>query len=41
MIVNYKLLVRDEVVRDGDSSSVYIAVFVMLWVVSLVGNAFH
>lgn len=41
LIINYKLLDRDEVVRHSDSSSVYIAVFVMIWVVSLVGNAFH
>lgn len=40
-IVNYKLLERDEIVRDSDSASVYIAVLVMLWVGSLVGNAFH
>jgi hypothetical protein len=41
LIVNYKLIERDEVIRNNDISSVYIAVFVMIWVGSLVGNAFH
>lgn len=41
MIINYKLLERDEVVRHSDHASVYIAVMVMIWVCSLVGNAFH
>lgn len=41
LVVNYKVLERDEVVRDGDSSAIYIAVLVMVWVGSLVGNAFH
>lgn len=40
-VVNYKLLDRDAVVRDSDSTTLYIAVLVMLWVCSLVGNAFH
>jgi hypothetical protein len=39
--VNYKLLERDEVVRDAAGVSVYIAVLVMLWVGSLTGNVFH
>jgi hypothetical protein len=41
LIVNYKLLERDVVVRNSDSSTLYIAVLVMVWVGSLVGNAFH
>ncbi len=40
-IVNYRLLERDVVVRDSDSSSIYIAVLVMVWVFSLVGYAFR
>ena len=40
-VVNYRLLERDEVVRDDGSVSVYIAVLVMVWVGSLTGNAFH
>jgi hypothetical protein len=41
LFVNYKVLERDAVVRDGDAASVYIAVLVMAWVGSLLGNAFH
>ncbi|HEX8749415.1 MAG TPA: hypothetical protein VF717_19720 [Pyrinomonadaceae bacterium] len=41
LIVNYKLLERDEIVRNSDYASVYIAVLVMVWVGSLLGNAFH
>ena len=41
LFVNYKVLERDEVVRDGDAASVYIAVLVMAWVGSLLGNVFH
>jgi hypothetical protein len=41
LVVNYKLLERDAVVRDSDSSAVYIAVLVMVWVGSLLGNVFH
>jgi hypothetical protein len=41
LVVNYKLLERDDVVRDDDSTAIYIAVLVMVWVGSLVGNAFH
>ena len=41
LVVNYKLLERDVVVRSDDSVSIYIAVLVMVWVGSLVGNAFH
>src|ERR1044072_1659833 len=41
LFVNYKLLERDVVVRSDDSVSIYIAVLVMVWVCSLVGNAFH
>ena len=41
VFVNYRLLERDEVVRDGDSAAIYIAVLTMAWAVSLVGNAFH
>ena len=41
LFVNYKLLERDAVVRDGDSASIYIAVLVMVWVGSLLGNVFH
>lgn len=40
-IVNYKLLERDEVVRDDGFVTVYVAVLVMVWVGSLAGNAFH
>jgi len=41
LIVNYKLLERDAVVRDSDSSAIYIAVLVMVWVGSLLGNVFQ
>ena len=41
LFVNYKLLERDEIVRDGDGVAVYIAVLVMVWVGSLLGNVFH
>lgn len=40
-IFNYRLLERDAVIRESDRSAVYIAVLVMVWVFSLVGNAFH
>jgi hypothetical protein len=41
LVVNYRLLERDAVVRDDDGVSIYIAVLVMVWACSLVGNAFH
>jgi hypothetical protein len=41
LVVNYKVLERDEVVRDSDSGGIYIAVMVMVWVGSLLGNVFH
>lgn len=41
LAVTYKVLERDAVVRDGDASAIYIAVLVMVWVGSLLGNVFR
>jgi hypothetical protein len=41
LVVTYKVLERDVVVRDSDASAIYIAVLVMVWVGSLLGNVFR